>query len=119
MATFNNPARRAALAGGFALAIAAAPMVAAFAVPSSGPAIPSVAECAPGETVDAATGECMPAMAPQPGGDIGQSTPGDPNSLPEVNGVPCTGANTGTCIGLQEVQPAPAPEPSSTISSSP
>jgi hypothetical protein len=29
--------------------------------------------------------------------------PGNP-TLPEVDGVPCTGANTGECIGLQESQ---------------
>lgn len=29
----------------------------------------------------------------------------DPNSLPEVDGVPCTGMNTGKCIGLGLVSP--------------
>ena len=33
---------------------------------------------------------------------ITESTPGDPNSVPEVAGVPCTARNTGECIGLQE-----------------
>jgi len=105
MATLKNSARRLAIAGGFALAVAAAPAVAAFTVPSIGPA-PAVAECAPGEVVNTA-------------GEISNSLPGDANSLPEVQGIPCTGANTGTCIGLQENQPLPNVEPHSSISSSP
>ena len=115
MATFNNPARRLALAGGFAFAIAAAPVIVALAAPSAGP-VPAVAACPAGETVNVATGAC----APEPvSGEISQSTPGNSNSLPEVNGIPCTGADTGKCIGLQEVQEAPVVEPHSTISSSP
>ena len=118
MGTISNPARRLALAGGFAFAIAAAPMMAALAVPSAGPA-PAVATCAQGETLNTETGECAPGVAPAQGGDISSSTPGDQNSVPEVNGIPCTGADTGKCIGLQEDQQAPAVEPSSKVSSSP
>jgi len=115
MATLSNPARRLALAGGFAFAIAAAPVMAALAAPSAGP-VPTVAACPAGEKVNVETGACEPGT---PSGEISQSTPGDNNSLPEVNGIPCTGANTGQCIGLQEVQEAPVVEPHSTISSSP
>lgn len=117
MATFKNSARRLAIAGGFALAVAAAPAVAAFTLPSTGAA--PVAECPPGEVVNPATGQCAPGPVNTNPGDMTYSTPGDANSLPEVQGIPCTGANTGLCIGLQEEQQPPVVEPRSTISSSP
>jgi hypothetical protein len=94
MATFQNPARRLILAGGFAVAIAAAPVVAVFAVPTTSTPAP-VAECAMGEVQDPATGMCMPVPAE--------------GSVPEVQGIPCTGANTGECIGLEEEQQRPVP----------
>ena len=118
MATLKNSARRLAIAGGFALAVAAAPAVAAFTLPSTG-AAPAVAACPPGEVVNPATGACAPGPVGTEPGVITQSTPGDPNSVPEVQGIPCTGANTGQCIGLQEEQQPPVVEPHSTISSSP
>ena len=97
MATFQSPIRRLILAGGFAVAIAAAPAVAVFAVPTT--SLPTqVAECLMGEVQDPATGICMP--APAQGG------------VPEIQGVPCTGQNTGECIGLgEEQQPPPQPIP--------
>jgi hypothetical protein len=96
MTTFQIPARRLILAGGFAVAIAAAPAVAVFAVPTTSTPAP-VAECAMGEVQDPATGMCMPAPAQ--------------GSVPEIQGVPCTGHNTGECIGLGEEQVPPAPRP--------
>ena len=36
---------------------------------------------------------------------IDPATAGDANSVPEVNGIPCTGLNTGKCIGLQLTAP--------------
>jgi hypothetical protein len=118
MATLRNSARRLAIAGGVALAVAAAPAVAAFTIPSTGPAA-AVAACAPGEVVNAADGACVPGPVDTKPGEISNSIPGDAGSLPEVQGIPCTGANTGTCIGLQENQPLPNVEPHSSISSSP
>ena len=119
MATLKNSARRLAIAGGFALAVAAAPAVAAFTLPSTGPA-PAVAACAPGEVVNPADGACVPGPVSTNQGEISNSMPGaGNNSLPEVQGIPCTGANTGQCIGLQEVQQPPVVEPHSEISSSP
>ena len=51
MATFHSPVRRLILAGGFAVAIAAAPAVAVFAVPTT--SMPTqVAECLMGEVQD-------------------------------------------------------------------
>jgi hypothetical protein len=115
MADLKNFATRLAVSGGFALAVAAAPALAAVTLPAAG----SAAECPPGQIANAATGACeMPPNNAPPGG-ISYSTPGDSNSLPEVQGIPCTGANTGQCIGLQEDQQGPAVQPRSTISSSP
>jgi hypothetical protein len=89
MGTFQTPVRRLILAGGFAVAVAAAPAVAVFALPTTN-APTRVAECSPGELLDPATGMCMP--APAQGG------------VPEIQGIPCTGHNTGECIGLGEEQ---------------
>ena len=96
MTTFQTPVRRLFLAGGFAVAIAAAPAVAVFALPTSSTPAP-VAQCAGGEAQDPATGMCMP--APEQG------------SVPEIRGIPCTGHNTGECIGLGEEQQPPQPRP--------
>jgi hypothetical protein len=103
---------------------------------SVGPAAPAIASCPNGLVLDASSGECLPSTAADglPGqstapvapaspsetsGAITNSTPGDINSLPEIQGIPCTGANTGECIGLGELQQPPAVEPHSTLSSSP
>jgi len=96
MTTFQTPARRLILAGGFAVAIAAAPAIAVFAVPTTSTPAP-VAQCPMGEMQDPATGMCMPAPAQ--------------GSVPEIQGIPCTGQNTGECIGLGEEQVPPAPRP--------
>ena len=125
MAKPPSVGRRILLAGGLSIAIAAAP--AAVLVMSSAAPAGSTVACPAGEVEDIYIGECVPEMAPNtPGGnyptatgtDITSSTPGDSGSLPEVQGIPCTGANTGTCIGLQEDQ-VPGVEPRSSISSSP
>ena len=95
MVTIQNPIRRLILAGGFTVAIAAAPAVAVFAGPTASTPAP-VAQCAMGDVQDPATGVCMPAPAQ--------------GSLPEIQGIPCTGANTGECIGLGEEQQPPQPD---------
>ncbi|CAN5819594.1 hypothetical protein BH09ACT7_BH09ACT7_29780 [soil metagenome] len=116
-APISTPVRRLFLAGGFAVAIAAAPAVAFFAAPGASPSAP-IAACPNGETEDLYTDICTPALSPNQPGGISYSTPGDPNSVPEVAGVPCTGRNTGQCIGLSEEQ-VPEVTPHSTLSSSP
>lgn len=118
MAPPHTSARRLLLAGGFAVAIAAAPAVAFFAVPTAGPST-SIAGCPNGETEDLYTDICTPELSPNQPGGISYSTPGDSDSLPEVAGVPCTGRNTGQCIGLSEEQQVPDVLPQSTLSSSP
>lgn len=118
MATLKLPARRMILAGGFLIAVAAAPVISVFAVPVSGLSAPNLAACPNGETEDLYTGVCTPEMVPNSPSPFGMTSPG---GLPEVSGIPCTGANTGQCIGLAEEQQAegPMPVPRSTVSSSP
>jgi hypothetical protein len=110
MTTQQLSARRLLVAGGFAVAIAAAPAVAAFAAPSVAPSFG--AACPNGETEDVYTDVCTPDMVPN---SPVQTSPG---GLPSVDGVPCTGANSGQCIGLSEDAPQYAP-PSSSVGSSP
>jgi hypothetical protein len=124
MATVSTPApraraersvRRLIIAGGFAIAVAAAPVVTAFAVPSI--VSPSVAACPNGEIEDNFTNVCTPELVPN-SPEFHATSPG---GLPAIAGIPCTGANTGQCIGLGEEQQAqgPQPVPRSVISSSP
>ena len=98
--TFRYPAQRVILAGAFALAVAAAPVIAYVSVPSANPSAPDVSACPAGQTEAFETGECVPNNS----GAVTNTTPGDPNSLPAIQGIPCTGQNTGECIGLAEVQ---------------
>ncbi|MGV0744437.1 intersectin-EH binding protein Ibp1 [Mycolicibacterium sp. XJ870] len=122
MATFPYSMRRMILAGGFVVAAAAAPAITVFAIPmSSAP----VAACPTGEEEDLYTGVCVPHTVPNSGSQF-SSIPGNP-SLPAVNlpggggAIPCTGHNSGQCIGLAEEAQAqgPAAVPESTIGSSP
>jgi hypothetical protein len=114
--------KRLILAGGFAVAVAAAPAIAVFAVPS---ASAPLAQCPGGEEEDQFTQICVPHTVPNSGSTFG-SIPGNP-SLPEVNlpggggAIPCTGHNSGECIGLSEESEAMGPQavPHSTVSSSP
>jgi hypothetical protein len=108
--------KRLILAGGFAVAVAIAPAISVFVVPS---ATAPVAQCPGGEEEDLFTGICVPHTVPNSGSSF-SSIPGNPE-LPAVNGVPCTGHNSGECIGLAEESEAtgPQPVPRSTVSSSP
>jgi hypothetical protein len=114
MATLELSVRRLILAGGFAVAVAAAPAIAVFTVPSA--SVP-LAQCPAGEEEDLYTGVCLPHTVPN---SPLSSIPGNPD-LPAVDGIPCTGRNTGECIGLSEEEQAmgPQPVPRSTVSSSP
>ena len=116
MATFHLPTRRLILAGGFAVAIAAAPTVAMFAVPATGGTTPSITACSGGETEDMFTNICVPDIVPN-SPDFSSTAP--VGGLPEINGVPCTGHDSGQCIGLSEEQQAPIVTPHSEVSSSP
>ena len=118
MATFHLPTRRLILAGGFAVAIAAAPAVAMFAVPTTGSSAPTISACPGGETEDQFTNICVPDIVPNSPEFTSTSPVG---GLPEIGGIPCTGHNSGECIGLSEEQQAEGPiaVPHSEVSSSP
>ena len=114
MATLKLPLQRLLLAGGFAVAIAAAPAVAVVAMPTHAP---TIAACPGGESEDTFTGECTPDLVPN-SPEVGVTSPG---GLPEVDSIPCTGGNSGQCIGLSEEQQSEGPMavPHSSVSSSP
>jgi hypothetical protein len=114
MATLELSVRRLILAGGFAVAVAAAPAIAVVTLPSA--SVP-LAQCPSGEEEDTFTGICVPHTVPN---SPLSSIPGNPD-LPSVDGIPCTGHNSGQCIGLSEESEAmgPQPVPQSTVSSSP
>ena len=130
--TVTNSTQRLLLAGGFTLAITAAPIVAALSASATGPEIPAVASCPAGETLDTASGACKPVTdqtVPTPNpiepgsqtlqpGSITGSQPGNTGRLPEVDGIPCNGSNTGLCIGLSENNTTAVPQPKTSISSS-
>ena len=83
------------IAGAFAAALAA-PVIAVSAVPSAGPTTP-LAACQEGQHLDPASGQCVGQLEPGTMGTI----PGN-SDVPAVDGIPCTGQNTGECIGLQQ-----------------
>jgi hypothetical protein len=115
MPTLEFAARRIILAGGFALAVAAAPAVAAAVVPSAAPGS-AVADCASGEDADQFTGECVPFVVPNSPSPFTTSA-ANPD-IPEIDGIPCTGRDSGACIGLAEDAPQYVP-PTSSVESSP
>jgi hypothetical protein len=114
MATLKLPARLI-LAGGFAAAIAVAPAVAVVAGAIN--SAPTIAACTGGESEDTFTGACVPDLVPN-SPEVGQTSPG---GLPEVDNIPCTGGNSGQCIGLSEEEQSEGPMavPHSSVSSSP
>ena len=83
--------------------------------------------CPSGEQEDVYTGVCVPHTVPNsPGRSMIGAIPGNPNipavSVPGGGGaIPCTGANTGECIGLAEENQAMGPraEAHSSVDSSP
>lgn len=118
MASSTSLARRVLVAGGFAAVVSAAPLVAVLATPA-GPASPFLAQCPSTEVLDPNTGACKPISDQtgpttnpiEPGasdlqpGSLTESSAGNVGQIPEVNGVPCNGNNTGLCMGLQENNP--------------
>lgn len=108
----NNSARRALLAGGLAVAFCA-PLVAGL---TAEPSVGRLASCPENEVFDPIGGGCKPETAQAPPtfnpinpekaplqpGSITSSEAGEVGQLPEVNGIPCNGSNTGLCIGLTE-----------------
>ena len=78
MAILKLLPQRLLLAGGFAVAIAAAPAVAVFATPTRAP---TIAACPGGESEDTFTGECTPDLVPN-SPEVAVTSPG---GLPEVD----------------------------------
>ena len=116
MTTYPITTRRLILAGGFAIAIAIAPAAAIVAHPThSAP----LAACDSGEEEDVFTTSCTPFLVPN--SPQGFTTTAANPDIPEIEGIPCTGRDSGACIGLSEDDAAagPQPVPRSTISSSP
>ena len=116
MTTYPITTRRLILAGGFAIAIAIAPAAAIVAHPThSAP----LAACDSGEEEDVFTTSCTPFLVPN--SPQGFTTTAANPDIPEIDGIPCTGRDSGACIGLAEDEAAagPQPVPRSTISASP
>ena len=111
MATMKFPVRRLIIAGGFAAAIAAAPAVAVVAMPA--PAATPLAQCAGGEEEDLYTGVCVPHTVPNsraPYQAIGATLTFRGGHARRRRGdIPCTGHNSGQCIGLAEEAQSEAP----------
>ena len=118
MASLSTRTNRLLVTGGFAVAIAAAPVGVALSSPA-GPAPHAVAECPSNEVLDPASGACQPMsdVAPTTENPLNPETAvlapnaitqgdgsGAVGQLPSVDGIPCTGGNIGQCIGLQESQ---------------
>jgi hypothetical protein len=105
--------RRLLIAGGFAVATVATPAM--FALSGPAPAtLLGQTDCPPGMTVNPVSGSCFEGGNEQAPGPV----QGPTNQLGEINGIPCTGRNTGECIGLSEEQ-VPEVQPHSSVSSSP
>lgn len=102
-----------ALAAAFALAALGTPA----ALVTINPAVAQAA-CSSGEEEDQFTTQCTPFLVPNsPSSEGFTSTAANPD-IPEIDGIPCTGADSGACIGLSEDQ-IPQVTPHVTISSSP
>jgi hypothetical protein len=116
MATHSTLTNRILVAGGFAVAAVATPIIVGLSTPAA-PSGPALANCPPNEVVDPASGACRPItnVAPPTMNPINPEgallAPGSITSsqnvgeLPEINGIPCDGGNTGQCIGLAETLP--------------
>lgn len=118
-------AQRVLVSCGFALAALAAPTAAL--IPASPATSTTHAACPAGEESDVFSGDCQPFVAPNTNSpdysaDFSPSktaTDGANPDVPEIDGVPCTGVNSGECIGLAEDQVPNDVSPHSSFSSSP
>jgi hypothetical protein len=106
-----------ALIAALVLATAGAP--AAVAITHAKAPATSVATCTGGEEEDQFTTTCVPFLVPN--SPDGMTTTAANPDVPEIDGIPCTGRDSGACIGLADEQAdmGPQPVPRSTISSSP
>src|SRR6476469_10013816 len=111
------PSKRLVLACALALITFGAPTAVMAATLTS--VTTPLAACTGGEEEDAFTMTCTPFLVPNSPGDF--TTNAANPDVPEIDGIPCTGHDSGACIGLSEDAEAagPQPIPRSTISSSP
>ena len=118
MAPLETSVRRLLIAGGFAIAVAAAPAIAAVAVPSLGA---STQACSSGEEEDVFTGECVPHTVPSSPAVPATGTTAGLNDVPSVDGVACEGRNDAQCRGLAEEQQSegPAAVPKASVDGTP
>jgi hypothetical protein len=116
MMTSSFTFRRLLLIGGFIVLSAAAPAIALDSAPEPGAPL---AQCSTGEENDTFTTTCVPFMVPT-SPPLFTTTAANPD-VPEIQGIPCIGHNSGACLGLaeNEIAAGPQPVPRSTISSSP
>ncbi len=99
MASFAQATHRLVVAFGFVVAASAAPMLSAVEGPAGSEL---VLACLDNEILNTANGVCEPSVGGDGSDEYSGNLTGDGDSLEEVDGVPCTGANTGKCIGLEE-----------------
>lgn len=120
MTAFQVRARRLFLAVSVGAAVIAGPALAVMSFPGTVESKP-LAACNGGEEEDVYTTTCVPMLVPNSPDDDGFTTNAANPDIPEIDGVPCTGHDSGACIGLAEEQQdmGPQPVPRSTISSSP
>lgn len=111
--TIHPICRRLLVAGGFTIATLGAPAVLALGGPVS-TALLGDTSCPPGMTADPVSGSCLGSSSDQGPAPVDAA----PNQLGQIDGIPCTGRNTGECIGLSEEQ-VPGTHPHSSVSSSP
>jgi len=86
---------RLLIAGTFTFAALVAPTAATLIGPDTS-TVP-VAECEPGMIYDPISGSC----SSEPQKPMHVDAPSG-SGLTEVDGIPCTGRNTGECIGLAQ-----------------
>ncbi|WP_082944255.1 hypothetical protein [Mycolicibacterium elephantis] len=111
-----TPLRLAAtriLAGAFAAAVLAMPVI------TADPPTSSCTACSGGESQDVYTAVCVPDLVPN-SPDPYTTIPGNPD-MPAINGIPCGGHSSGSCMGLAEEQQAQTPlgQPHTSVESSP
>lgn len=112
----THTSKRFVIGAALALAAFGAPAAMVAATPER-----ALADCSSGEEMDTFTTTCTPLLVPNSPSPQGfTSTAANPD-ISEIDGDPCTGGDSGACIGLAEDQAAagPQPTPRVTIDSSP
>lgn len=116
MAIARPAMRRLILTCVFIVSAVAMPTAGGYFAPESQR---TLAQCVSGEEQDVFTTTCTPYLVPNI--QQGFTTTAANPDIPEIDGIPCTGRDSGACIGLAENAAAAGPPavPRSTISSSP